>query len=621
MSGICGWVGRLPDNESPEATLERMARGLPSYGDSERVAVATGTGGLCLNARKGEGHWHRDGEVCAAIEGYPRWTDPALANKAAGAGNAAALIEAYRTHGAACLSHLHGAFAVAVLDLAQRSALVAIDRSGVGAMCYGAGGDGMLVFGSTADSVAAHGAIRSTISQQSLFNFLFFVDRVPAPFVIFEEQAKLAPGQYLHATPTGRRLDFYWRIPYSEEDDRPIEVLGAEMLQKLRAAVARAAADQPPGSCGTFLSGGLDSSTVSGLLSEERAERAKTFTIGFENETFNEAAYARIVSEKFDTDHTEYYVTGEDVLDLFPKIAEIYDEPFSNHSAIPTFYCAQRARDAGVDLLLAGDGGDELFAGNTRYIENDRFSSYFRIPGMLRTGLIEPVFGALPAPAGGIVDKINNRIRVANMSVAHRMYWANIFHRVPMATIFLPEVLAEIDTESPIRLIDEIYDSYEGAGTLKRMMSVDLRITIADGDLRKVNRMCELAGVRVRYPFLDDEVVEFSARVPDRYLVRDRKLRYFFKEAVRNFLPIEVIEKKKHGFGLPIADLSDQYRPLMDFACDYATEAKRRGYFQPQFLDRLIEQHRGVEHGLYRLDIFEFVFFELWMRYHVDGRG
>ena len=220
------------------------------------------------------------------------------------------------------------------------------------------------------------------------------------------------------------------------------------------------------------------------------------------------------------------------------------------------------------------------------------------------------------------MSKINNRIRVSNLSAAVRLYWSNIYDRIPMNTIFAPELFAKIDPLSPIRLVDEIHDATQSSGDspIKRMMHVDLRITIADGDIRKVNRMCELAGVRVRYPFLDDDVVEFSGRVPERMMVSDGRLRHFYKEATKGFLPREVIEKKKHGFALPIADLSDQYKPFLDYACDCVTELKRRHFFQPSFLDMMIEQHRGIDHGLFRLDIFEFVFFELWLRHHVDAR-
>ena len=170
MSGLCGWIGRLPDGNSPEEVLRGMARGLPVHGACQRKSYATRLGGLCLNARAGEGHWHEEGKVCAAIEGYPHWSNDSLVNLAANSGHGRALIHAYREHGIEFLSLIRGAYSLAILDIPARSLLLAIDRTGIGPMCYSGIDGGKLAFGSTVGSVAAHPSVEVTISPQSLFN-------------------------------------------------------------------------------------------------------------------------------------------------------------------------------------------------------------------------------------------------------------------------------------------------------------------------------------------------------------------------------------------------------------------------------------------------------------------
>src|SRR6185503_5411700 len=207
----------------------------------------------------------------------------------------------------------------------------------------------------------------------------------------------------------------YWEMRYAENEDRPFPELKEMFLSTLRQSVRTAAAE---GTVGTFLSGGTDSSTLAGILGEVTGEPARTYSIGFEAQGYDEMAYARIAARRFGTRHHEYYVTPGDVADAIPRIAAVHDQPFGNSSAVPTYYCAKLAKSDGVNTLLGGDGGDELFGGNERYSTQYLYSLYSDLPQALRKGLIEPL--AFLPPEVGIAGKIQRYIRNASLPMPAR---------------------------------------------------------------------------------------------------------------------------------------------------------------------------------------------------------
>jgi asparagine synthase (glutamine-hydrolysing) len=526
-------------------------------------------GGLAHRGRDGESSWHTADGIWVAVEGHPRWTDAGLRHVAAQHGQGAAIASAFRGWGADLLDALAGDFAIAVIDETNRKALLAIDRFGIRTLSYAAPTSGPLVFGSTVDSVAGHPAVGSTIRSQSIFDYVNFVDRIPAPHAIFEEQTKLLPGECILIEDGVVRHQRYWRLPYVADGGGTQETLGPELFDRMQTSVRRQIDGEVPGRIGAFLSGGLDSSTVVSLLAGAGAGQAKTFTIIFDDGEFDESGYARIAAQHFGTDHHEYRLTPDDVCDTIAAITEIYDEPFGNSSAVPTFHCARIAREAGVELMLAGDGGDELFAGNSRYIEDRVFRHYSHIPRFLRSGLIEPMLAVAPTSLGGsFLRKARNYVAAARLPIAARMTGSTTLLRTSLGEIFAADFLAEIDPRQPEQLVVDMFNDPTSATELQRCLAVDMRLTLADSDLRKVNRMCEAAGIRVRYPMLDDDLVAFSARVRERLLLGNGELRQFYKQAFSRFLPNEIITKKKHGFGLPFVDFVRSHPPLRDLARD-----------------------------------------------------
>ena len=590
MSGLCGWIGAGKLVDSAEQTLANMAAGLPAIGGLDEASSAQRQAALRLKAIKGTGSWHRHGTVVAALEGTPRWTDERLAAHARDQGHAAALVTAYRENGPALLDKLGGAFALALVDVESQSGLLAIDRSGINDLCFSLPSPGVLVFGTTVNSLRAYPGVGATVEPQAIYDFLFFVDRIPAPHTVYTEQRKLRAGECLIFENGEASLRTYWRMRYGEETGRSIEDLGEEMRSCLRSAVGRTVEGDSSATTGAFLSGGLDSSTLVGFLAEASDRPPKTYTIGFDVEGFDESYFADIAARHFGTDHNNYAMTPQEVFEAIPLLAEIYDEPFANSSAVPSYICARRAAANGTKILLAGDGGDEIFAGNTRYLQDTVFDRYARVPKVLRQALIEPVLAALPGGnAIPLIRRGRNYVRQAKMSPAWRIASHNVFRHATAAQIFAPHALAAIEPERPLGLLQSIYDGAAGVSKLKRLMAVDLRITLADSDLRKVNRTCELAGVRVHYPFLDDDVVAFSARGPSDLLIKDGRLRHFYKEAMREVLPGEIIVKPKHGFGLPFVDFAASHVPLRELACDSISGLKKRGLFSLRWLDTFLK--------------------------------
>ena len=552
----------------------------------------------------------RSGSLVIAFVGRPRWDEPEFAAIAQAQGSGAALAEAYRRHGHGCLRKLRGSFSIAVTDEASRETLLAIDRMGIGTLCY-ASVAGALVFGSTAEAVAAHPAASRRLSSQGIFNYLYH-HVVPSPGTIYEGIRKLAPGECLVFRDGALERRFYWSLQYA---DRATESF-ASLKDRFRTILDEAARRAIHGEkhIGAFLSGGTDSSTVVGLLTRLHGVPAYTYSIGFAAEGFDEMEYARITSRHFGTEAHEYYVKPEDVLEAMPIIARSYDEPFGNDSAVPTYFCARTAALDGVRVMLAGDGGDEIFGGNARYAKQKLFEWYGVLPAMLRHKAIEPVL--LRAPGIGRIAplrKARSYVEQAIVPLPDRLESYNFLHRSPLAEVFEPAFLRQIDPLEPVSQLREVYERTASSAAVDRMMHVDLKFTLADNDLRKVSRMCEAAGVEVRYPLLDDDLVTFSGELTADMKVRGLRLRHFFKEALKDFLPAETIAKRKHGFGMPTGLWLKSHPPLRALAHDRLRSFEQRGILRPSYIRDLVRQHDSSHATYFGIMLWVIVMLEQWL--------
>ena len=604
MSGICGWFGLKDDSRK---TIERMASAF-SRTDGALFDTLTGSNSAIAAGKPGsvaslEG-------VLTAISGSPEFRDAKLEALSATDGAAHALAHGHAEHGTSIFERISGAFSAAILDERNGSAHLAIDRSGICPLAYTVK-DNVLVFGSTLKAINSNPIVRPELNRQAIYDYVYF-HMVPGPESIYLGQHHLLPGEYLTFSNGKARVDTYWKMHFIEHEKAPFEVLKAEFLSTLLQSVERCARGARTGA---FLSGGTDSSTLAGMLGEVTGMAAPTYSIGFEAEGYDEMEYARIASKHFGTQHHEYYVTPKDVAQAIPEIASVYDQPFGNASAMPAYYCAKLAKADGMERLLGGDGGDELFGGNARYAKQRIFSLYDAIPTTLRRSLIEPLSAKLPGNAT-LLRKAKSYVDQASVAMPGRLETYNLLERLGPANVFTPEFLGQVDTGNPLKLLEHTYHGADAKTQLNRMLALDLKFTLADNDLPKVVKTCELARIDVAFPMLDDSVVAFSARLEPRLKLKGTRLRYFFKEALRGYLPDEILTKSKHGFGLPFGEWLKNDKTLQELSKDSLESLSKRGIFRPEFIDEITRLHAENHSGYYGTLIWVLVMLEQWFRKH-----
>jgi asparagine synthase (glutamine-hydrolysing) len=332
--------------------------------------------------------------------------------------------------------------------------------------------------------------------------------------------------------------------------------------------------------------------------------------------------FARIASRRFATKPLEYYVTPEDVLRTLPQVAAAFSEPFGNSSAAAVYHCARIAREHGISMLLAGDGGDELFGGNERYAKQLVFERYGRVPATLRRRLLEPAIAAAARVTTSFpIGKAQSYIEQATVPLPDRLQHYNFLHRHEPAEVFAPDLLAQVDLPSPLRQLREEYSVPETRSAVNRMLFMDWKFTLHDNDLVKVNTMCALAGIEVEYPMLDSAVVDLSLRIPAQWKVHNGELRWFYKRAMSGFLPDEILNKTKHGFGLPFGVWTRTHEGLRKQSQEALASLATRGYFSSQFLRDALRLHRESHASFYGELVWILTVLELWFQAHLpDAR-
>jgi asparagine synthase (glutamine-hydrolysing) len=616
MSAFCGWLRIGKGDLQPAQVLRSMADALRGRRLNESSIVSS-EAAIWANADQIHGVVCNAAEPWVGIVGSPRWRNPALAEEQQARGCAAALRSAYCQHGLELFNQLAGTFAFAILDPLKRRALVAIDRMGVHRLYFSHDGE-RLVFGSTADLVRVHPEVSATIPLQSIYNYLHaYVCRSPS--TIYAEQRKLGPAQYLLWENGRARTASYWRMPFEPDRTRSPEAWSKELIEQVRRAVRKSLPYGRADGVGAFLSGGLDSSTVAGMLSEVAVESAETFTIGFDDTSYDEMQYADAASRRFGTRAHRYYLTPDDVVTMAPRIAAHYDEPFGNSSAVPAYFCAALARQAGVACLLAGDGGDEILAGNSRYLDQQAYIRYGRLPAPVRSAL---KFAANYPPIlrnTSLWRRAQRYIARAERPLPDRLEAFNYYQINRMIEVFDRDALRELDLDAPWREMRETYEGAASMDPLQRMMHLDLKQALADADLKKVTGMCDLADVDVRFPFLDDELVAFCATIPAELHLRNGRLRAFFKDAFTDFLPPEVINKKKHGFGMPFYEWTRDHPALRELAYDSLRSLSVRHLMRSDFIERVMTEHARPEPTAYDGLVWDLIMLELWLQSHATG--
>jgi asparagine synthase (glutamine-hydrolysing) len=605
VSSLFGWFG----DAQHEASLNRNDNP-PRSSSAAQPGLSVQSPGAWAQAwgHASETHVSSTEHVLAAAAGTPRLN--------LGAGAALPRIaERFREVGAAVLEELRGPFALALYDRDRKRGLLAVDRMGIGVLFVQATDKG-LAFGRAPTRVARLAGVPLELAPQALFDYLYS-HVVPAPHSIVAGPRRLLPGEAV--TWENGRTEFrrYWRVAFEENRPRPFEELKSEFRSLLRVSVADAMAGAK---AGAFLSGGTDSSTIVGMMREVTGQPPESFSIGFDATGYDEMEFARTAARHFGSNHHEYYVTPADIVAAVPQLARTHDQPFGNASAAPTYYCALRAREQGCEVMLGGDGGDELFGGNARYALQHIFGLYENIPGVLRHALIEPVAGLIArGPRIPLVSSAAGYVQQARTPMPARLESYNLLERLGRNEVLHESLAARIDPREPIALLESEYFNPTAASLINRMLALDLKTTLADSDLPKVNRSCELAGIPVRFPMLDERIVDFSATLEPSLKLRGRTLRYFFKEALRDFLPEQTITKKKQGFGLPFGYWAVRDDALRQLTFDSLNALKKRSLVRSEFIDRLKDELMPAHPGYYGTMAWILMMLELWLQEHFDS--
>jgi len=522
----------------------------------------------------------------------------------------------YEQFGENVLHELRGAFALAIWDDRASSLLIAVDPMGIRSLVFSANRD-QICFASQPRGIFATGRVVREVNYQAIASFLTFTV-VPAPETAFRNVHKVEPGTLLHWSRGGINQRRYWDMAYPEDARESIDTLATRLLEQMRASVAASAQGIDVARLGCFLSGGTDSSSVVGLLTQHTSAPVNTFSIGFEEEPFNELHYAHIAVKHFNARHHEAKISAATAFETVNQVVEAYDEPFGNASIIPTYHCLRMAREAGMTTMLAGDGGDELFGGNERYRTDQFYQMYLRLPNIVRR-VVDPVLFSLPdfLPQ---VARAKRYVHACNQGNPER-YCAWLLPCRYSPEQLLGPAVSLANGRDILAVIRKHFVDAKATSELNRLLYVDVKMTLGDNDLPKVTRAAEMLGIRVRFPYLDRSLAEFTGSLPANLKVRGFEKRYLFKKATAKLLPRDILAKKKHGFGLPVGmwlKTDPQFRSLArDVLLDSRTY--QRGYFQRSFVERLFQQSEADDGAYFGDSLWLFLMLELWHRKHVEG--
>ena len=542
--------------------------------------------------------------------GSPRFADTQLARLASENSVLAAWCAAFASEDAKAACSVSGDFAVGLRAPGNRS-FMAVDRFAIRSLCYRVQG-GQLRFAARADELAD---ATTDIDPQAIYDYLYF-HAIPSPRTIYKDIYRLPPGHYALFEQSQLTVAPYWVPAFNEQTGTSLQDLKAEFRQLLQSAVANQLDGSQP-AC--FLSGGTDSSTVAGMAARASGETVATYSIGFDAKGYDEMAFARLAASHFKTEHHAYYVTPDDLVRGIPGVAAHFDQPFGNSSALPAYYCANLARQNGVSKLLAGDGGDELFGGNTRYAKSKVFGFYGQVPGMLQKGLLEPLLGTRAAAAFALTRKAGSYVEQARVPMPERLQMYNLIMRLGASEVLSPQLLAQVDTSSPLRLQQAVWQTPQDCSPLNQELAYDWRFTLAESDLPKVLGATSFAGVGVGFPLLDDALLAFSQKLPSQHKLKGLQLRWFFKEALRDFLPPEILSKKKQGFGLPFGVWANTHPPLKKLASDSLYALAERGVVRPESVRTLLTQRLAQHPGYFGEMVWILMMLSQWLSAKAPG--
>jgi len=525
-----------------------------------------------------------------------------------------AIVHAYDQYGADCPKHLRGMFAFAIWNETNQELFLARDRVGKKPLLY-AQIEGDLVFGSEFSSLLLHPQISRDVNLEALDHYLSFMC-IPAPMTAYRAIRKLEPGNWLRWRKGEVTTERYWKPDFSKKLKIDEQEAGEQTVEILRDSVRCRLMSEVP--LGAFLSGGIDSSAVVALMSQESSERIKTFSIGFDEQDFSELHHARRVAEHVGADHHEF-VVRPDAVEVLPLLVEHYGEPYADSSAVPTYYVARETRKH-VTVALNGDGGDESFAGYERYAAMQLAERYRKLPSFLRESVIQEVVARVPASelGRGRVKAFKRFVQAASLPKVDRyMRWMSTFNSDLKTSLYSDSFRQELRGNQPVDLLRPWFAHVNGSGIVDAALQADIMTYLPNDLLVKVDIATMAVSLEARSPFLDHHLIEFAASLPEKFKLRGLTTKYLLKKILRKLLPSENISRRKMGFGVPIGHwFRGTMQPFLREVL-LSERALSRGLFKPEVVRSLIDQHARSERD-HSHQLWTFLMLELWFQRFID---
>ncbi|HEY5446174.1 MAG TPA: asparagine synthase (glutamine-hydrolyzing) [Pyrinomonadaceae bacterium] len=626
---MCGIVGLVRNDGKPidEGLLARMNEAIRHRGPDEDGFYVNGSVGLAMrrlaiiDLKSGQQPIHNrdrtawivfNGEIYNYLElrekleklGHTFYTNS----------DTEAIVHAYDQYGSDCPKHLRGMFAFAIWDERTQELFLARDRVGKKPLLY-AEVNGQLVFGSEFSAILLHPDVSKEIRPEAIDCYLSFMC-VPAPLTAYRAIKKLEPGHSLRWRKGELKTERYWQPDFSKKLDIGEEEAGERAIEILRDAVKVRLMSEVP--LGAFLSGGIDSSAVVALMSQESSEKVKTFSIGFEEQDFSELQHAKRIAEHVGADHHEFIVRP-DAVEILPMLVEHYGEPYADSSAVPTYYVARETRRH-VTVALNGDGGDESFAGYERYIAMGLTEKYRKVPAFFRESLIKEAVNRIPTSPirKSTVNSAKRLLEVVSKPRVNRyMHWMSVFNEGLKEPLYSEAFREQTDRAFAASFLDTWFKKANGNGPVDTLLLTDLMTYLPNDLLVKVDIATMAVSLEARSPFLDHHVIEFAASLPERLKLRRLTTKYLLKKVLRRLLPAENLDRRKMGFGVPIGHwFRGKMQPFLREVV-LSDKALRRGFFKPEVVKQLVEQHTRSERD-YSHQLWTLLMLELWFLRFID---
>ncbi|MGH2506606.1 MAG: asparagine synthase (glutamine-hydrolyzing) [Ktedonobacteraceae bacterium] len=527
--------------------------------------------------------------------------------------DAEVIVHAYEEYGTACVAYLHGMFALAIWDGPRKRLLLARDRVGKKPLYYtNVGGD--VLFASEIKALLCDPRVPRQVDLQALSDFLS-VRYVPGPATIFKDIYKVQPGYWLLYEQQTVRAECYWDFTFEPLAQQP-RVFPASLtyLPGIRRHIQRAVEERLIGDVplGAFLSGGVDSSIIVGMMSKLSVQPVKTFAVGFDTPGYSELSYARLVAEHFGTEHHELVISSAELPAYWPLLTWHRDEPVSEPSDLGVYLLSRLARQH-VKVVLSGEGGDELFAGYPKYAV-DRLAHYYQLlPAMLRSQLIAPLAEHLPYH----LRKFTHAARALAEPAPQRwVNWFGIFPAALKEQLLTTQFKAQVDLNAG-RLLQRWLDLHPQRDELSCMLYLDTKIWLPDNLLMKNDKMTMAASLEARMPLLDEHLMTYAASIPSQFKVHNWQTKWILKQAFADFLPKSVVTRSKMGFNVPTGawfreGQRDFLRNLL-----LSERMRSRNLFNTAFIEHLLNAHLNGRSN-YQAQLFALASLELWFRVFID---